>query len=235
MRLTEVMQTKSMRFAFAYLDGESVVQVMPLVKCRDFLKEQIIYTYTGRAECIYGFNPGYNTKNCKDYTGFILSIPKEGERIRFMRNFHILVEYEKALGFTELSEVLQFDNPELLFVKGDPVWQEGCFNISLYSLLLRALTCELDGSFLSITKGGDSETSDGKMWQDMDMFHKITSRQQLVDFVKKENYFPDTSVDTIHNYTGAYYMLVSRSKMESKNVSWMVKEYEDIPTWVENW
>jgi hypothetical protein len=225
-QLAEAFQNKSMKFAFAYIENDTIVQVMPLVKCRDFLKEQIIFTYYDRHNSIYGFNTKDNSKNTKDYTGFIVSIPRKDEYQRFVDNFYILEEYEKKLGFTQVSEYSVI-NDTTLFVKGDVLWQQSCLLVSLYSLLLRTLSCRLKGSFVSILNGDDLGTNDGNMWVGIAKgFEKITSREQLVDLVAKED-LKDSDVSFIHNYTGVYYMLNVSSSLGSI----LTKS----PVWVGNW
>lgn len=227
--LNEIMQAKSMRFAFAYTDGDTIVQCMPTVKCRDFLKEQVLFTYYGKQLAIYGFNTASNTPNTKEYTGFIISLPVADEKAQFEKNFHILTEYEKSLGFTQLSECYKIkgvNNDNLYFVKGDAIWQQSVLLVSLYSLMLRTLTCELVDSFESVIRGKDSGTMDAKMWGDMDGFSKIKSRDQLVDLVAKEDY-TKSDVSFVHNYTGAYYMLSTKTCVMNTQT--------DLPVWVGNW
>lgn len=227
--LNEIMQAKSMRFAFAYTEGDELIQCMPTVKCRDFLKEQILFTYYDKKLAIYGFNTKENTPNTKEYTGFLISIPVASEKVAFEKNFDILVNYEKKLGFTQLSECYKIEgvnNNDLYFVKGDVIWQQSCLLVSLYSLMLRTLTCELFDSFESVTRGKDAGTMDAKMWKDMDGFSKIKSRDQLVDLVAKEDY-TKTDVSFVHNYTGAYFMLSTKTCM--------MESQTQLPVWVGNW
>lgn len=231
-RLNESMQSKSMRFAFAYENGEVLEQVMPLVKCRDYLKEQILYTYYDKKMAIFGFDTAYNVKNTEEYTGLLLDIPNDAERILFCKNFPILQEYEKKLGFEQISEYY-FVGPQI-FVKGDVLWQKSCLNISLYSLLLRTLSYSLEGTFTSIANGPNAGSVDGKMWKAMDGFEKITSKEQLIELAAKED-ISEKTVDFVHNYTGAYYMLASQAAMNTVGYGWVTEEYKNFPTWVENW
>lgn len=107
------------------------------------------------------------------------------------------------------------------------LWQQSCLLVSLYSLLLRTLSCRLKGSFVSILNGDDLGTNDGNMWVGIAKgFEKITSREQLVDLVAKED-LKDSDVSFIHNYTGVYYMLNVSSSLGSI----LTKS----PVWVGNW
>lgn len=227
--LNEIMQPKSMRFAFAYTKGDTLVQCMPTVKCRDFLKEQILFTYYGKKLAIYGFNTAENTPNTKEYTGFLINLPIQSEKDYFEKNFHILTEYEKSLGFTQLSEVYKVEgvnNNNLYFVKGDAIWQQSVLMVSFYSLMLRTLCCDLKDSFTSITQGKDRNLHDATAWKSMDGFAKIRHRDQLLDLIAKEDY-KDLDVNSVHNYTGAYYMLSTQNCVMSFQ--------RDLPVWVGNW
>lgn len=227
--LNEIMQAKSIRFAFAYTEGDTLIQCMPTVKCRDFLKEQVLFTYYDKKIEIYGFNTSDNTPNTREYTGFLISLPVANEKLNFEKNFHILTEYEKSLGFTQLSECFKIEgvnNDNLYFVKGDAIWQQSVLLVSLYSLMLRTLCYKLVDSFESVTHAEDAGTMDAKMWQDMDGFSKIKSRDQLVDLVAKEDY-TESDVCFVHNYTGAYYMLSTKTCVMNTQT--------ELPVWVGNW
>ena len=233
--LCEIAQSKSLRFAFAIVTDTEIQRVMPYVKCRDFLKEQILYTHYDKKLQIYSFDTSKNVKNALDYTGLLVEIPKKEERDLFIANFHILQKYEEKLGFELTSEVQQVDE-KTLFVSGDPIWQQSCFLISLYSLLLRTLCYPLTDTFVSMLDTSTGANSvDGRYWKALDNFDKIKSRDQLLDLVAKED-VKDMSVDTVHDFTGAYYMLMSKQMAEKQGCTCMIPSVlGKMPVWSENW
>lgn len=233
-RLIEMIQSKSMKFAFAkHEDGSDLIeQVMPYVKCRDFLKEQILFTHYGRHQQIYGFSTKCCEPNAKDYTGLLLTIPNADEYANVLANFDILTTYEKTLGFTQLSELFVLDK-ETLFVKADAIWQQSCLLISLYSLLLRTLCYPLDKTFESVTTTSVN-TVDTNYWRAMDGFKKIKSRDDLLRLIAVED-VKTKNTDFIHNLSGAYYMLTSLASMKQHGFDYMAQEFNNYPVWVENW
>lgn len=143
LKLTEVGQSRSTRFALAEYDDEKQVleQLHLSVKCRDYFAEVLHGSVTKQKYLMYGFSwDGTKFQVKPEKTGIMVFISDSEQKKNFLDNFNALVEWEKFTNFGKLPELHEVDGQaSSLFVKCDPKWFSNTFTISLFTLLLRCL------------------------------------------------------------------------------------------------
>ena len=137
---SETPQQKNLRFSFANLDvkNNTVIEVFPPVRCRDFLGDCLYSEETKKYICIYGFrfDPQIN-KLDKDKTRFILEFPNLETLNLFLINNLLLnsIEEQNNIQKTTFSRI----EDTILLSEGDPFWMKAIFLISLYSFLFKVM------------------------------------------------------------------------------------------------
>lgn len=145
-KLTEISQTKLLRFAFlaggSMEPGSEMHTFHPMIKCRDYLNDVISSREDGRTYHVYGFDIGpENNELEQDATKLLLQFPGPQERDTFVANFGALRRLEQTyFNGVEPSILFHVDNKSpYLAVKGDKFWQRTTYLISLYSFWMRVI------------------------------------------------------------------------------------------------
>lgn len=195
--LAEIFQTNQTEFAFR----NNLNQVTEFVHCRDFLGDAIYATRNKTNFSIYGFNFDSKTQtlNQKE-TQLLIRFPNNKYKELFVTNLSILHKVEKSLRFKRTT-VESTQEDLILAVSGSKMWQSWEGAISMYTFLLKCLTCSII-DFDDIMKLDDNEfnyrnKTGIKFWKFLYGFRKLLNKVKALNYEVVEQ-----NTSAIHNYSG---------------------------------
>lgn len=137
--LIEIFQQTACLFSYVVEKEDGFHQVIPPVKCRDFLGDMLWSRATGRVSRIYGLQYSY-ADNPYDTTRLALSIkfPDADTFNNFKNNVLPFIHEKEAEAKVKTpTEFLEATTDLTLVVLADKVWQSAIWKISLYSFYLK--------------------------------------------------------------------------------------------------
>lgn len=207
--LTEIVQTKNLRFAFLYPlyhQREDFGVFHPTVKCRDYLSDVIHYKVANKEVYIYGFSlkPTQNKldPNC---ARLLLDFPDIQEAKKFINNFEFLTDFEQANFNLSPSKLFAVKtNPGCLVLEADVFWQGTTQLMSLLTLLCRiALYPQAaKGKWLEITEGIDGQYI---RWLKLSKVEKTIPLLKQLDLAQSPSpsgWELDCGVYSVHDHSG---------------------------------
>lgn len=137
--LNEIFQSKKFRLAFAKIDGKNVKMLHKFVKCRDYLNDLVVEEHCpGFLKFpIYGFH-GEGIKIGKKEVVFLVECQDDWENV--MTSLPALHDLEKKLHWKRTKFFEVEGKPSLRLLIGSKCWKRSPLTLSIYTLLLRALT-----------------------------------------------------------------------------------------------
>ena len=208
-RLTEIAQTKSMRFAFL---TQEMKAFHPLVKCRDYLSDVLHFKPLEMPIGIYGFSLSPEENHLDESaTRLLVQVPKGAKNIgKFVDNFPFIHGIEKNLLEISQSKLFSVKGRDNWFVvESDPFWQKCTGLISLLTYLCRVslyLNSPEDDWIKAMCEGENATSVDGQYMLYLNKMHIDIQ----IPFFKKLNYqgstasgFPvEADVNNVHNCAG---------------------------------
>lgn len=130
------------------LTPETVSIAHPLVKCRDFLNDVLIFsTYIKKdIRRIYGFSLEIN-KNPIDWGNpqFLIKYKKEEELDLFIKNLYYLHQLEDFYEISKTS-VERTNFKKIILISFSSFWVSNTLSLSFYTYILRCLSYPLEGN-----------------------------------------------------------------------------------------
>lgn len=140
--LAEIKQNLDTRFSFGFIDGDTVTNSMPYVKCRDFFGDALWAKETNSTKGIYGFkfNPEHQKIN-EDSTNILVQFVSPESKQAFINAF--VYFQEELSGLTnEVSygTIVDIKEELLLLVQAPTFWQSTIPCISWYTYVLKCFS-----------------------------------------------------------------------------------------------
>lgn len=134
--LAEIFQCMDIKFSL--LDKDNV-ELLPKIKCRDYLGDCVWSKLTGHEMSIYGVSYNFSeTPYEENNLKMTLRFPTPESQTNFVNNISYLHKKEEKAG-TEKTKVYETQEKDTLIVEADKVWLIDQWRISLYSFYLKLL------------------------------------------------------------------------------------------------
>lgn len=140
MHLNETGQTTSMRIApFVYIGPSKVQQILPFMKCRDYMND-VLWAYEEKRACAqYGMECDPTEWDLPMNKSQLLVRMSETDLKAFKGGLPLLRTYLKQYNIAPTTCRKVKDNSNILLLSGSGQWMRGTVLCSIYTLLLRCL------------------------------------------------------------------------------------------------
>ena len=223
-KLAEIYQSFDMKFAFANISNEKIIQCHQWVKCRDFLHDVIRTMLTDKDSSIWGFKFKKNTNPdiTMDSINFLISNKQMGSKdlsIVLDRSLKLINYFENLVreDFSKIRRVQADDVNGYKYVwliSGPKFWLTTPYLISLYTFLIRlgkkdikfnnTKTLHKEFNRIIKTEKADNDIKYLKnVWDKLELI--ITNNKKLNEFNKagfSDMYFENTNITEFHNRSG---------------------------------
>lgn len=195
------------RVSFAFVN-EKYEEIMQRVKCKDFMNVPNWQRKTGIISRVYGWI--YNFKKDPydvNVTRISFDFEEPNQRDNFIKNIIHLNEIENKYNITP-TEILLTQNPNVIIVEGDKVWQSNCWKMSMYMMYLRRMGHENFNA--PVTNSYDAsykQQFDNKKETEHNMMSYIHS--DIAETVERKY-----NISTAHSGSGAMTILYNRNLVD---------------------
>ena len=206
--LTEIMQTKMVKFAFLYGAGDILKTFHPLVKCRDYLSDILHFKATGGPVGIYGMSlPPQDNLLDVTRTRLLVQLP-DGAAKQFIQNFEFIQRFEQENFEIAPAKLFAVDgDPSRFVIDADPFWMNCTQLVSLLTFLCRcSLYLESPEQnwigVVSASNGVDGQYMKKLMAWKIDYQIPFFSKLDYSLSPTPSGYPVDSSVDRVHDSGG---------------------------------
>lgn len=141
--LNEMGQQLDTKFSFAHKEEDgSYSNTMPWVKCRDYFGDALHAVQTSTKQGIYGFsfNPKkqpFDTDKCR----LLIKFTNEESYNAYLKNYnHFKKELRPLTSNVGYGTIHKTDDPLVLLVVANPLWQQSVMNISWFTYVHKCLS-----------------------------------------------------------------------------------------------